>query len=60
MHRVDAIPLSITCQSVKSDYMENVWSLLRGVKRIVCVTFRRFKILSKVQFVYSSVGLNTT
>lgn len=60
MHRVDAIPLLRTYQSVKSDYMEIFLSLLRGDKRIICVTFRLFKILSKLQFVYSSLRLNTT
>lgn len=59
VHRVDAIPLLRTYQSVKSDYME-IFLSLRGDKRIVCVTFGLFKILSKQQFVYSSLRLNTT
>lgn len=40
--------------------MEIFLSLLRGDKRIVCVTFGLFKILSKLQFVYSPLRLNTT
>lgn len=60
MHRVDAIPLLRTYQSVKSDYMEIFLSLLRGDKRIVHVTFGLFKILSKLQFVYSCLRPNTT
>jgi len=60
VHRVDAIPLLRTCQSLKSDYMEIFLSFLRGDKKIVHVTFVLFKILSKMQFFYLSVRLNTT
>lgn len=45
MHRVDAISLLRTYQSVKSDYMEIFLSLLRGDKGIVYVTFGLLKIL---------------
>lgn len=58
MPRVDAISLLGSYLSVSSDHMDVFLFLWTEAKKVLCVTFRFFKIFSKMQIDYSSCRLN--